>query len=111
MSDLNPGDIVWVSLDPTIGREQSGVRPVVVVSGTDYLETVDSLAIVLPITSRDRGWPNHVPVLGSELDRPSWVMTEQLRTISRKRIVGQAGNADKTTMRAIRVWMSDFLEL
>jgi mRNA interferase MazF len=111
VNELHPGDVVWVSLDPTVGREQSGVRPGIVVSGNDYLEAVDTLAIILPITSSDRGWPNHIPVMGSKLDRPSWVMTEQVRTVSRRRITGSAGRADQKTMDEVRLWMRDFLDL
>jgi mRNA interferase MazF len=91
---LRTGDVVWLSLAPTKGREQSGHRPAVVVSGQDYLDLVDTLAMVAPVTSIDRGWPNHVPVTGPHgLDKPSWVMTEQLRTVSRDRITGSASTS------------------
>lgn len=109
MTDISPGDIVWVKADPTIGREQSGRRPALVVAGPDYLSTVDTLAIVVPLTSIDRGWPNHIPVGG--LTQPSWAMTEQVRTISRVRLDGTAGRVDNSTLTAVRQWIADFLEL
>src|SRR6478609_5761402 len=57
------------------------------VASAGYLDAVTPLAIVLPITTTDRGWPNHVVVDGpSGLDRPSWIMTEQPRTLSRDRL-------------------------
>jgi mRNA interferase MazF len=37
-------------------------------------------------------------------------MTEQVRTISRARIVDTAGRADAETLRAVRGWIRDFLE-
>jgi mRNA interferase MazF len=107
--DLSPGDIVWVKPDPSVGREQAGRRPALVVSGADCLATVDTLAIVVPITSVDRGWPNHVPVDG--LDKPSWAMTEQVRTISRERILGAAARGSTETLADVRRWISDFLAL
>jgi mRNA interferase MazF len=110
VTDLVPGDIVWVAPDVAVGREQSGRRPALVVAGTAYLATIDTLAIVVPITSVERGWPNHVPVSGSTLDQPSWAMTEQVRTVSRERIVGRAGRADHATLAAVREWVRDFLE-
>lgn len=109
MTDLTPGDIVWVKPDVTVGREQAGRRPAVVVSGADYLATVNTLAIVVPITGVNRKWPNHIPIAG--LSRASWAMTEQVRTISRDRIVERAGRTDAGTLASIRRWIGDFLEL
>jgi mRNA interferase MazF len=110
MPDLAPGDVVWVVPDTAVGREQSGRRPALVVAGADYLKLIDSLAVVVPLTSVDRGWPNHIPVSGAVLPSASWAMTEQVRTISRDRIVGTAGRADAETLRAVRGWIRDFLE-
>jgi mRNA interferase MazF len=111
MPDLAAGDVVWVAPDAVAGREHAGRRPAMVVAGADYLQLMDSLAIVVPLTSVDRGWPNHVPVTGAALPAPSWAMTEQVRTISRKRIAGSAGRADAETLRAVRGWVRDLLEL
>lgn len=111
MTDLSPGELVWAAPDPTIGREQAGRRPALVVAGDDYLATIDTLVVVVPLTTVDRGWPNHIIVHGGDLPERSWAMTEQVRTISRRRIVGKAGNADDTTLIAARSWIRDFLEL
>ena len=109
---LHTGDVVWLSLAPTRGREQSGHRPAVVVSGQDYLDVVDTLVMIVPVTSVDRGWPNHVPVTGaSGLDRSSWAMTEQLRTVSRDRVTGTAGHVDSACLQAIREWLTIYLDL
>ena len=111
MTVLSPGELVWVEPEITVGREQTGRRPALVVSGTDYLSTVDTLAIVVPITSVDRGWPNHVRIDGGALPQDSWAMTEQVRTISRDRVVDQAGYANTATLAAVRAWIRDFLDL
>lgn len=102
---------MWVSPEIAVGREQSGRRPALVVSGADYLAVVNALTIVVPVTAVDRGWPNHIPIEGGSLPQPSWAMTEQLRTISRERIVGRAGRADPATLSAVREWIRDFLSL
>ncbi|MGD0829550.1 MAG: type II toxin-antitoxin system PemK/MazF family toxin [Terracidiphilus sp.] len=47
---MKRGDIYMVSLDPTIGHEQQGQRPVLVVSPTAFNEAT-KLPVVLPITS------------------------------------------------------------
>lgn len=110
MADLSPGDIVWVSPDTAIGREQKGRRPALVVAGAEYLEIIDSLAIVVPLTTVDRRWPNHIPISGGALPHPSWAMSEQVRTISRERIVGRGGRADPATLATVRTWIADFLQ-
>ena len=110
--DLAPGVIAWATLEPVRGREQGGHRPVLVVSSTGYLDAVTTLVIVLPISSVDRGWPNHVAIDGpSGLDRPSWIMSEQPRTLSRDRITGIAGQVSQQCLDTVRVWLGDFLDL
>ena len=110
--DLAPGVVAWAALEPVRGREQGGHRPVLIVASGGYLDAVTTLVIVLPITSTDRGWPNHVRVEGSSgLDRPSWVMTEQPRTLSRDRITGVAGEVSIDCLAAVRTWLGDFLDL
>ncbi len=107
---LAPGSVVWVSLDPLKGREQGGHRPAVVVAGRDYLEIVDSLAIVVPVSTTFRGWPNHVPLSGTTAVE-GWAMTEQVRTVTRSRISGVDGSVDAACWAAVRTWISDFLDL
>jgi mRNA interferase MazF len=108
---LFPGDVVWVDLDPMRGREQGGIRPAVVVSSNAYLQAVDALAIVVPVTSRDRSWPNHVEVTGpSGLTVPSWAMSEQPRCVARERILRWTGSVDDDTFAAIRLYLRDALD-
>jgi mRNA interferase MazF len=110
--DLAPGVVAWATLEPVRGREQGGHRPVLVIASTGYLEAVTTLVIVLPISTVDRGWPNHVAIDGpSGLDRPSWIMSEQPRTLSRDRITGIAGQVSQVCLATVRVWLSDFLDL
>jgi mRNA interferase MazF len=108
---LAPGDVVWVQPEIAVGREQAGRRPALVVAGAGYLQTVDSLALVVPITTVDRDWPNHIEVFETELEHRSWAMSEQIRTISRERVVGRAGRPNDATLAAVRSWLGDFLDL
>lgn len=108
--ELFEGAIGWAALDPVRDREQGGHRPVLVVSTADYLAAVTTLAIVLPITSRNRGWRNHVAVTGQTgLPSSSWAMTEQPRTISRDGIVRVTGIADGECLENVRIYLRDFL--
>ena len=108
---IEPGTVVWVDLDPAVGREQAGRRPAVVVASVGYLSAVTELAIVVPATTRQRGWPQQVELTGStlQLQQPTYAMTEQPRTISRRRISGIAGKIDERCLDEIRRWLADFL--
>jgi mRNA interferase MazF len=113
VSELRRGAVVWADLNPTAGREQAGRRPALVVASHRYLATATTLAIVVPVTSVDRGWPNHVLLRGErlELGQASFAMTEQPRTIDRGRIVSSAGLVDAATLREVDTWLRDFLDL
>lgn len=110
--EVHPGAVMWAELEPVRGREQSGRRPVLVVAAPGYLQAVATLVICVPITSVDRGWPNHIPLTGpTGLARTSWAMTEQPRTLSRERLVSTAGDVDESCLVATRRWLADFLDL
>jgi mRNA interferase MazF len=55
------GDFIWISLDPTVGHEQRGRRPAIVLSRRAYNERA-SLCIACPITSRIKGYPFEVAI-------------------------------------------------
>lgn len=108
--DLEPGDVVWVTFDPVRGREQAGHRPALVVASAQYLRSFPSLAMVVPLTTVDRGWTSHIPVLGpSGLDRASFAITEQLARVDRGRITARSGRCDIPTLRSITEWLHDFI--
>ena len=99
------------STEPSVAnRQASGLRWS---SPPTVTGAVADLAIVLLVTTRDRGWPHHVPLNGRELSlqRPSFAMTEQPHTISRRRISRRAGSVDEQTMHAITRWIENFLAL
>ena len=81
VSDVRRGMVVWAEFDPVRGREQAGCRPALVIASDLYLEQADTLAIIVPATTSDRGWPNHVMLRGSDLalEQPTFAMTERPR--------------------------------
>ncbi|MEZ5209876.1 type II toxin-antitoxin system PemK/MazF family toxin [Gordonia sp. PP30] len=104
---VHTGDVYWVRPDAVVGREQSGRRPFVVVASDTYLELVDTVALGVPISTVDRGWPNHVPVALPGMT--GFAMTEQLRTVSRDRFAGYLGRLDAETVADLREWLADYL--
>ena len=55
------GDVIWISLNPQTGHEQSGRRPALVLSPSSYNSKV-SLSIVCPITNKIKGYPFEVKI-------------------------------------------------
>ncbi len=104
------GHIWTVTLDPTVGNEQGGTRPCVVVSADRFNALPIQQAMVVPLTTRDRGLPHHVAVADDGgLRRPSWAMCEALRLVSTARFGRMVGIAGAQTLTAIldqlRLWL------
>ena len=83
------GDIYYANLNPVIGSEQGGTRPVLIISndvGNKHSPTV----IVAPITSRihtKAKLPTHTLINDFEgLDKNSIILLEQVRTIDKQRL-------------------------
>ena len=75
------GDLVWADLSPTRGGEQSGARPVVVLSDLDFHRR-SRLAIICPITTNRRPWPTKVP-LPDGLPAKGAILVDQIRALDR----------------------------
>ena len=73
------GDVVWMSLDPGVGHEQSGHRPALVLSPLNYNRRV-GLAMACPITGRAKGYPFEVS-LPEGLPVSGVVLADHLRSI------------------------------
>jgi|SRR5579864_8270229 len=80
-SVLQAGDLVWVDLTPTRGREQGGVRPAVVLTDREFHRRNDT-AIVCPITSNKVPWPTKV-MLPDGLAAEGAILVDQVRAVDR----------------------------
>jgi mRNA interferase MazF len=79
---------VWlVDFGNPVGHEEGGVRPAVVVGSATHCRFPIGMAIVVPLTSRDRGLSHHVLIDSPEsgLARPSWARTEDITAVSTQR--------------------------
>ena len=107
---VEPGEVWWALPDPAVGREQSGRRPVLIVSNERFHRTVTTLVVVVPVTTKDRRWPNHVELnAGAGMEQRSFAMTEQVRTISRQRLTKKIGIVGESVLRDVREWLVDYL--
>lgn len=73
------GDVAWMLMDPTTGHEQAGKRPVVVISPRAYNQP-SGLALVVPVTTKMKGYPFEVEVVVQK-NIQGVALCDQLRTI------------------------------
>jgi mRNA interferase MazF len=101
---VNKWQIYFCSLDPTVGSEQRGTRPVLVVS-TDAVNHHLPVSTVLPLSSvkpGDKIYPTEV-LLSTEisgLPKLSVAMLQQIRTISHERLTNLAGSINDAATRS-----------
>lgn len=108
--ELSAGRVVWSDLNPSVGHEQGSRRPCVVISSTDFTEVIARMVILVPCTTRDRGWINHVRLTGDTgLTAPTFAITEQPRTVSVRRVHGVAGHVDHGCLAEIMRWVAVWL--
>ena len=102
MAGILRGDIVWANLDPTMGNEQQGHRPVVVISENIFNEKSGTV-IALAITSQQprAGFPLTLELSSKKLPKKSWVKISQIRTLSVKRLGKRIGSATKPELSQI----------
>jgi len=94
------GEVWDVWLDPVIGHEQGGRRPVLVVSVDELSSGAGEMCIVVPLTRTDRKTPMHVRIDPPEggLRARSFALPENVRAISRRRLARRRGAVGRETL-------------
>jgi len=94
MARILRGDIYWADLNPVRGREQAGLRPVLIISH-DVFNKRSETVIAVAITSRPQraGFPLTLELTSKNLPKRSWVKISQIRTLSVERIGKKMGMA------------------
>lgn len=105
MNTINKGDIYYASLDPIVGSEQNGTRPVVIIQndiGNKYSPTV----LVAPLTSRVKSKPHlptHVLVKSEHIKHNSIVLLEQIRVLDKSRLISYVDTLTKEEIRKLDI--------
>ena len=74
------GDVAWIELGDTLGTEQAGRRPALILTDRGYNQRTGR-ALICPITKREKPWTFHVPIPAG-LDVEGAVMVDQVRVVS-----------------------------
>jgi len=92
MARVLRGDVVWADLNPVVGHEQAGRRPVVVLSA-DVFNERSGTVIAMALTShlQRAGFPLTLELKSLKLKERAWVKISQVRTLSTRRLGRKIG--------------------
>jgi mRNA interferase MazF len=87
MAGILRGEIRWAYLSPARGREQTGLRPVLILSH-DVFNERSRTVIAIAITSQPQkaGFPLTLELKTGNLPKRSWAKISQVRTLSTERM-------------------------
>ena len=114
MVDVKRGEIFLVNLEPVKGREQGGVRPVLIIQN-DISNQYSPLTIVAAITStiKSKKFVTNIPITKNKtgLDKDSIILLNQIKTVDKSRIIKKIGSLDKETMKEVEKALKISLDL
>src|SRR5512134_1116135 len=92
MARILRGEVRWADLNPVRGKEQAGLRPVLIISH-DVFNDRSGTAIAVAITSQTQraGFPLTLELATENLPKKSWVKISQIRTLAAERIGKRLG--------------------
>jgi len=96
MARILRGEVRWADLNPAKGHEQSGARPVLILSN-DVFNERSGTVIAMALTSQEprAGFPLTLELRDHKLPKRSWVKISQVRTLSTERIGRRLGRASE----------------
>ncbi len=102
MARILRGNIYWADLDPARGHEQSGRRPILILS-QDIFNARSGTVIAVALTSQPQkaGFPLTLELTGLNLPKKTWVKISQIRTLSVKRLGKRIGRASPEELESI----------
>ena len=111
---IKRGDVYWADLQPTVGSEQGGVRPVMILQN-DTGNYFSSTVIIAPMTAKTgkHNLPIHVTVYAGEagIGRTSMVLLEQIRVLDKSRLGEYIGHLEAGRMKDVEYAMAVSLGL
>jgi mRNA interferase MazF len=104
------GDIRWADLDPARGNEQTGRRPVLILSADVFNERSGTvIAVALTSQAPRAGFPLTLELDSAKLPKASWVKISQIRTLSTERIGRKIGAASPEELAQVIEGLNEIL--
>lgn len=111
MAGILRGTIYWANLNPTVGHEQSGLRPVLVLSRNIFNKHSGTvIAVALTSQPQRAGYPLTLELGSARLPRKSWVKISQIRTLSTKRLGKKIGKASDKELEQIIEGLNEIVQ-
>ena len=111
MAKILRGDIIWADLNPTQGREQSGKRPVLVLSHDVFNEKSGTvIAVALTSQPQKAGFPLTLELKGKKYPKPSWVKISQIRTLSVLRLGEKIGSVSPRELAQVLEGLNEIID-
>ena len=102
MARILRGEVVWANLDPTVGHEQAGRRPILVISHDIFNERSGTIiGIALSSQPQRAGFPLTLELGSKDLPKKSWAKISQIRTLSTERIGRRIGRVSAEELEQI----------
>ena len=102
MAGILRGDIHWADLNPVIGSEQGGFRPVRILSHNIFNDRSGTvIAVAITRQSQRAGFPLTLELSDTKLPKKSWAKISQVRTLSTKRIGKKIASASAEELASI----------
>lgn len=110
---MKRGEIWFANLNPVVGNEQAGKRPVLIISVDAFNSGGARMVVAVPFTKHDKKQPLHVPVKAEEtgLTIDSFIKTEDIRGISKERLINKIGEVNARTMKEVEIRLKMLLGL
>lgn len=91
---INRGEIWLIDFNPTKGREQSGIRPALILSVNEFNNSLASKVVALPFTSKNKRIPLDVELLPPDggVVKNSYIKCEDIRSLSKDRLIERWGS-------------------
>ncbi len=111
MARILRGDIRWANLNPTVGSEQAGMRPVLILSKNIFNEKSGTvIAVALTSQPQKAGYPLTLELTKTKnLPKRSWAKISQVRTLSVQRISEKIASANQEEISQIIEGLNEIL--
>ena len=101
--NIERGEIWLIDFNPTKRREQSGIRPALIISIDRFNKSMANKVVAIPLTSKNKGIPLDVQINPPEggVDKESFIKCENLRSLSKDRLIEKWGNISKDKLNEV----------
>ncbi|MGI8784858.1 MAG: type II toxin-antitoxin system PemK/MazF family toxin [Acidobacteriota bacterium] len=112
MAGILRGEVYWADLNPVKGREQSGLRPVIILSH-DVFNQRSGTVIAVAVTSQPQraGFPLTLELTSARLPKQSWAKIGQIRTLSVERLRKRVGKISSEELRQIIDGLNEIIDV